>query len=392
MEDAALDQAPVWSDVTTFDSSKWRGKVDCLIAGYPCQGESLAGLRKGTSDPRFIFPHIAGHIENARIPIVFCENVGAHLSGSFHVVARYMQDMGFTLAAGLFTAKEVGANHKRERLFWLAWNPGWMADTEHTEWRPRQPEGHVTNRDNAKRKEAAGGFRTSGETLGYTEGQLPRALPIGNEQEHSGHPDAGNGVVRDMEHAKRPRRPQTGPGPSQHTRQEPEPGSGELANPGCISPQVQAEGRQPAIKGIVCDSVPLAYPTSERRREAGRARSGPTQWAASAGPSLYYDGTPRFRPVSDPVGEYGANHLPLFAPGPSDHRAWLAALESAPILEPAVRRMAYGRSTRMDRLRLTGNGVSPLAAAYAYCTLRNALTAHFAAKRANEFTMMEAAE
>lgn len=354
MEDAALDRAPIWSDVTTFDSRAWRGKLGGLAAGYPCQGESLAGLRKGTSDQRFIFPHIARTIFDARIPVVFCENVGAHLSGSFYAVARYMQEMGFTLAAGLFTAEEVGASHKRERLFWLGWNPGWVSDASIGRCcRPGERENQQPWRNEAICSDAG---------VGEAASHLSGPLPSGNEKEHSGHQNAGDSLVTELAHARRER------------------------------PQISPSGEQPAKQQPMGNSREMEYAAGERQREARGSGSGPQEWATGAGPNLYIDGKPAFSPILDPIGDYASENLPLFAPGPSDHRAWINTLESAPILEPAVHRMAYGRSSRMDRLRLTGNGVFPLAAAYAYCTLRDALTEHFAAKRANEFTLMEAAE
>src|SRR5690606_32653406 len=42
MEDAALDQAPVWDDIASFDGRPWRGAVDIVTAGYPCQPFSVA--------------------------------------------------------------------------------------------------------------------------------------------------------------------------------------------------------------------------------------------------------------------------------------------------------------------------------------------------------------
>lgn len=58
--DGALDDAPIWSDLRRFDGQPWRGVVDCIIGGYPCQPFSLAGKRLGTRDPRFVWPHICG--------------------------------------------------------------------------------------------------------------------------------------------------------------------------------------------------------------------------------------------------------------------------------------------------------------------------------------------
>ena len=50
MEDKTLDEAPIWSDITTFKGEPWRGKVDCLIGGFPCQDISIAGKGAGLEE------------------------------------------------------------------------------------------------------------------------------------------------------------------------------------------------------------------------------------------------------------------------------------------------------------------------------------------------------
>jgi DNA (cytosine-5)-methyltransferase 1 len=120
MEDAALDQAVVWDDVGTFDGRPWRGAVDIVTAGYPCQPFSVAGKRQGANDPRHLWPHVARIIGEVEPPFVFLENVAHHLRLGFPEVASGLVGMGYKLAAGLFTAAEVGAPHRRERLFILA--------------------------------------------------------------------------------------------------------------------------------------------------------------------------------------------------------------------------------------------------------------------------------
>jgi DNA (cytosine-5)-methyltransferase 1 len=145
MEDASLDRAPLWDDVATFDGRPWRGAVDIVTAGYPCQPFSVAGKRRGADDPRHLWPHVARIIGEIKPPFVFLENVAHHLCLGFPDVASGLVGMGYKLAAGLFTAAEVGAPHKRERLFILAIREGdELADPARLLWNPvewREPDG-----------------------------------------------------------------------------------------------------------------------------------------------------------------------------------------------------------------------------------------------------------
>ena len=103
MEAECLAQAPVYTDLRTFDGRPWRGVVDCLTAGYPCQPFSVAGKRRGQDDPRHLWPHVARVVGEVEPAIVFLENVPGHLSLGFEQVARDLQAMGYGVAAGLFT-------------------------------------------------------------------------------------------------------------------------------------------------------------------------------------------------------------------------------------------------------------------------------------------------
>jgi len=127
MEEAALDSAPIWDDLKTFDGKPWRGRVDCITGGYPCQPFSVAGSRRGAEDPRHLWPDIKRITEEVVPEIVFFENVSGHLSLGFEEVILDLEGLGYRIAAGLFTAAEVGAPHERKRLFILG---RLMADTD----------------------------------------------------------------------------------------------------------------------------------------------------------------------------------------------------------------------------------------------------------------------
>ena len=122
MEEKRLDAAPIWTNLKTFDGKPWRGKVDCITGGYPCQPFSVAGKKLGKDDPRHLWPDIKRLIQEIEPPICFFENVSNHLRVGFEEVANDLRQLGYKIKAGLFTAQEVGAPHQRERLFILAYN------------------------------------------------------------------------------------------------------------------------------------------------------------------------------------------------------------------------------------------------------------------------------
>lgn len=119
MAEEVVAPAPVWSDLRTFDGRPWRGVVDLITGGYPCQPFSHAGKRLGEQDERHLWPDIARVIGEVVPGIVFFENVAGHLTLGFDAVRADLERLGYRVAAGLFSAVEVGASHRRERLFIL---------------------------------------------------------------------------------------------------------------------------------------------------------------------------------------------------------------------------------------------------------------------------------
>lgn len=119
MGQGLLAPAPVWSDLRTFDGRPWRGVVDCVTAGYPCQPFSHAGRRGGHDDPRHLWPQVARVIQESEPGIVWLENVPGHLSLGAETVLLHLRVLGYRATAGLFSAEEAGAPHRRVRMFIL---------------------------------------------------------------------------------------------------------------------------------------------------------------------------------------------------------------------------------------------------------------------------------
>ena len=51
-----LDDAPIWADISTLDGRQFRGLVDIITGGFPCQPHSVAGLQRGANDERNLWP------------------------------------------------------------------------------------------------------------------------------------------------------------------------------------------------------------------------------------------------------------------------------------------------------------------------------------------------
>lgn len=121
MEAGLLDAAPIWTNLKTFPWAEFRGRVDILSGGYPCQPFSAAGKRLGTDDPRHLWPFIADGIRVMQPRVCFFENVEGHISLGLREVIRELESIGYRATWGIFSAREVGAPHQRKRAFILAY-------------------------------------------------------------------------------------------------------------------------------------------------------------------------------------------------------------------------------------------------------------------------------
>ena len=153
MEAGELDAAPVFTDVKTFPYRKFRGCVDILSGGFPCQPFSNAGKREGIEDPRHLFPHIANGIRECQPRIVFLENVEGIISSKtsdgesvLQYVLGELEGMGYRATAGIFSASEVGAPHQRKRVFILGYTNSERCERERLRRDEEKPEGSLSGR------------------------------------------------------------------------------------------------------------------------------------------------------------------------------------------------------------------------------------------------------
>lgn len=147
MEANLMVSAPIWTDVKTLNAGIFRGHVDVLTGGYPCQPFSAAGKRQGEDDPRHLWPHIRKIIRDCQPRCCFFENVEGHITLGLSTVLSDLEEDGYAATWGIFSAEEVGAPHRRKRVFILAHRSG--EGLQGSEWEgetrtQRQPDGHAT--------------------------------------------------------------------------------------------------------------------------------------------------------------------------------------------------------------------------------------------------------
>ena len=124
MEEGKLAPSPIWSNLKTLPVEPFRGRVDLLTGGYPCQPFSAAGKRAGKDDPRHLWPYISDIIRAVRPVRCFFENVEGHISLGLREVISDLERLGYKTAWGIFSATEVGAPHRRKRVYILADSQG----------------------------------------------------------------------------------------------------------------------------------------------------------------------------------------------------------------------------------------------------------------------------
>lgn len=125
MRSGELPYAPIWDDVRTFDGAKWRGCVDIISGGFPCQDISIAGesTRKqlGLKGERSgLWREFSRIIYEVRPRFAFVENVPrVCILGLDKILSDFAQ-MGYNAEWCSISASDVGAWHKRERTFIFA--------------------------------------------------------------------------------------------------------------------------------------------------------------------------------------------------------------------------------------------------------------------------------
>lgn len=121
--DGILSPFPIWDDVRTFDGKPWRGLVDVVSGGFPCQDISVAGTGAGIDGDRSglwsEFNRIIGEI---RPHYAFIENSPMLVTRGLDRVLCDLAAMGYDAEWGVISAADCGAPHQRERMWIVAYS------------------------------------------------------------------------------------------------------------------------------------------------------------------------------------------------------------------------------------------------------------------------------
>ncbi|MBR8344673.1 DNA cytosine methyltransferase [Burkholderia ambifaria] len=411
MEGEALDQAPIWSDLLTFDGAAWRGRVDCVVAGFPCQDISVAGRRAGLDGKRSgLFFNVVDIATDCGAWLLVLENVSGIVSATASVVDEEdgelferaasrvvgeLADRGWLAEWTHIRASDVGGNHQRERWFCVAWRvvdplrddgcndgrEGWggrrilatghaMGDArlqpEQLQQRAIRPEhsragGELADTSGAGRQQVAGGIQADegGEAR-------PDGCGCGNDHFVAGEGSGMGNASRNGWDEGRP----FGIGGSGREQGQ----NGERQASGRSRVGVEALGDPARVNGGERERLgkrTAAGAGCESGFEGSGVAMGDADSARSQG-WCYIAGERRSERT---VGPTGIDEL--FAPGPLDDR-WGGIIadrpDLAPAVEPGVRMLADGMAYLVDesrnhQLRQIGNGVVPLQAAAALVLL-----------------------
>ena len=120
--DKILPPFPIWDDVQTFDGRPWRGLVDVVSGGFPCQDISSAGRGAGIDGEKSsMWKHMARIVGEVRPRLVYVENSPLLIKRGAALVISDLTALGYDCQWCIVSAADCGAPHKRDR-FWLVGN------------------------------------------------------------------------------------------------------------------------------------------------------------------------------------------------------------------------------------------------------------------------------
>jgi DNA (cytosine-5)-methyltransferase 1 len=332
IQDGFLNEAPIFGDIDVFIKSgaarKYEGFVDVVTAGFPCQPFSVAGKKRGQDDERNKWPQTLECIRLIRPRYALLENVPGLLnSGYFGEILSSLAQIGFDARWTVLGADDVGAPHRRKRLWILAYPHG---------ERQLQPEGFEQDKrgwssdsgEDVQDPERSGRLHREHEEERIQLREQRESRPRGGERVSGDSPEVADSIG--VRHGRRSAV-----------------GSGRKDAIGRIHPSEKGQtGQHVWSEAVGRGSVRGQEDVADSEETGLQGRLQDREFGPQ-GRQVEGDGCPSERGLEwERIG---------------DLQWW--------ITEPDVGRVAHGVASRVDRLKALGNGQVPAVAATAWLLL-----------------------
>lgn len=189
-------EATIYGDIKQFDGKPYRGTIDIVCGGFPCQPYSSAGKRLGKEDDRHLWPEMCRVIREVSPRWIVGENVRGILTWDEGLVVKEvladLADAGYTpIPPFLLPASGVGANHERYRTWFVAysqevgglWGTGPRqghsdgkrenSQEEPNDWRSLRSETEQSIKFFGRQSDATDAYQINGDTSGFRSGKIP---------------------------------------------------------------------------------------------------------------------------------------------------------------------------------------------------------------------------
>lgn len=345
--DGLLPPFPVWDDVCTFDGRPWRGLVDVVSGGFPCQDISAAGKGAGIDGARSgLWRELHRIINEVRPKFAFLENSPLLVGRGLARVLGDLAEIGYDAEWLVLGADDVGAPHVRKRIWILAHDP--HADGLQ---RPKQGEKYtgsqVIDGCSLHRLDAGDDVADRNNERSRRRVEFPKSLAEKRCMDWNSN--------RFREEAER--EVSGGEQAAQSTRV-----CRDVSEPPCLGSQETWPEQQ--ATGIVRICPDVSYSNRQLRRQGkqpeNREEIDNCGFTVSNTPHPgHVLGDGEF-PENERLGSQGDYHAGRAET--NDCGEWWSA-------EPDVGRVAHGVAARVDRIKAIGNGQVPAVAATAFRVL-----------------------
>ena len=372
--DGILPEFPIYGDIKEFDGRPWKGKVDCVCGGFPCQDLSVAGKGVGIHGSRSsLFFELIRIVREVEPRFIFLENVPGLITRGIDIVLGALAELGFDAEWCVLSASDCGANHLRKRV-WILCRRQDVADAKSNGHGQGRESRDIYPTECGQDGEVRGFTGSTGSTSrdladadhdGSHEPENSESTPERNGRDSSwsniAKQSEGSGLLgqdvcgsqRDLADSIGFRRQEQGDSElSVNSEENGERKTDDVVN-GCVGSPTDVAGKLAdaeceRLEGRVCRGE-----DSERQIQLGRTG---------------HSGSVHGQPVEDagiPESELGgmadalSDWVDLYRASSGD---WWAS-------EPPIGRLSIGTKNRSGRLRGLGNAQVPIVAATAFETL-----------------------